>query len=67
MADAVIVDAVRTPIGRRHGALTSWHPVDLTAHADGRWAPTIARLQAAGPALQLTRARPGTVYRLRLR
>jgi acetyl-CoA acetyltransferase family protein len=32
MAVAVIVDAVRTPIGRRHGALASWHPVDLTAH-----------------------------------
>jgi acetyl-CoA acyltransferase len=28
---AVIVDAVRTPIGRRNGALAGWHPVDLTA------------------------------------
>jgi len=30
--EAVIVDAVRTPIGRRNGALRDWHPVDLTAH-----------------------------------
>ncbi|MET7422574.1 thiolase family protein [Dactylosporangium sp. NPDC005555] len=28
---AVIVDAVRTPIGRRNGALAAWHPVDLAA------------------------------------
>ena len=27
--DAVIVDAVRTPLGRRDGMLKSWHPVDL--------------------------------------
>ena len=30
--EAVIVDAVRTPIGRRGGALKDWHPVDLLAH-----------------------------------
>jgi acetyl-CoA acyltransferase len=29
---AVIVDAVRTPLGRRNGALRDWHPVDLLAH-----------------------------------
>jgi acetyl-CoA acyltransferase len=29
--DVVIVDAVRTPIGRRNGALSSWHAVDLSA------------------------------------
>jgi acetyl-CoA acetyltransferase family protein len=28
---AVIVDAVRTPIGRRNGKLSGWHPVDLAA------------------------------------
>jgi len=28
---AVIVDAVRTPIGRRNGALAGWHPADLAA------------------------------------
>jgi len=32
MATAVIVDAVRTPLGRRNGALRDWHPVDLAAH-----------------------------------
>ena len=32
MADAVIVDAVRTPLGRRNGMLAGWHPVDLAAH-----------------------------------
>src|SRR5438874_11315929 len=26
---AVIVDAVRTPVGRRDGMFKSWHPVDL--------------------------------------
>ena len=30
--EAVIVDAVRTPMGRREGMLKSWHPVDLLAH-----------------------------------
>ncbi|EME55823.1 MULTISPECIES: thiolase family protein [Rhodococcus] len=32
MRDAVIVDAVRTPIGRRGGALSEIHPVNLSAH-----------------------------------
>jgi acetyl-CoA acyltransferase len=32
MRDAVIVDAVRTPIGKRNGALNGWHAVDLSAH-----------------------------------
>jgi acetyl-CoA acyltransferase len=32
MRDAVIVDAVRTPIGRRNGSLKDVHPVDLSAH-----------------------------------
>ncbi len=31
MVDAVIVDAVRTPVGRRNGKLRDWHPVDLAA------------------------------------
>ena len=31
MRDVVIVDAVRTPIGKRNGALAAWHPVDLAA------------------------------------
>jgi len=32
MNDAVIIDAVRTPLGRRNGKLAGWHPVDLAAH-----------------------------------
>jgi len=32
MRDAVIVGAVRTPIGRRKGGLAGVHPVDLSAH-----------------------------------
>jgi acetyl-CoA acyltransferase len=30
--DAVIVEAVRTPVGRRNGTLADVHPVDLSAH-----------------------------------
>jgi acetyl-CoA acyltransferase len=33
--DAVIVDAVRSPVGRRNGALSGVHPVDLSAHVLG--------------------------------
>src|SRR5579862_7437210 len=32
MREAVIVDAVRTPIGRRDGALKGRHPADLLGH-----------------------------------
>ena len=35
MREAVIVDAVRTPLGRRDGALKGWHPVDLLGHVLG--------------------------------
>ena len=31
MPEAVIVDIVRTAGGRRNGALSGWHPVDLAA------------------------------------
>ena len=31
MATAVIVDAIRTPLGRRNGKLKDWHPVDLAS------------------------------------
>jgi len=31
MREAEIVDAVRTPVGRRDSGLKSWHPVDLLA------------------------------------
>ena len=30
--EAVIVGAVRTPVGKRKGALAGWHPTDLLAH-----------------------------------
>jgi len=32
MPEAFIVDAVRTPVGRRNGALSGVHPADLGAH-----------------------------------
>ena len=32
MTEAVIVDAIRTPGGKRNGKLKDWHPVDLAAH-----------------------------------
>src|SRR5919106_4836451 len=33
MATAVVVDAVRTPLGKRNGKLKDTHSVDLAAHA----------------------------------
>ncbi len=35
MRDAVIVDAVRTPGGKRGGKLKDWHPVDLASEVLG--------------------------------
>jgi len=32
MQDAVIVEAVRTPVGKKNGGLSQIHPVDLSAH-----------------------------------
>ncbi|MEM9133063.1 MAG: thiolase family protein [Actinomycetota bacterium] len=31
MENAVIVDAIRTPMGKRNGQLSGWHPADLAA------------------------------------
>ena len=31
MSDVVIIDAVRTPVGRRNGGLSTVHPADLLA------------------------------------
>ena len=47
MREAVIIDGVRTPVGRRGGALKNWHPTDLLAQtlqfgAVPRWQPTLA-------------------------
>ena len=47
MREAVIVDAVRTPVGRRDGALKGWHPVDLLAHT----LKTIVQRNKLDPAL----------------
>ena len=33
MPEAYIVDAVRTPVGKRNGSLAAVHPVDLGVHA----------------------------------
>jgi len=33
MAEAYIIDAVRTPVGRRRGGLATVHPADLGAHS----------------------------------
>ncbi len=35
LPSAVLVDAVRTPVGRRNGSLRGWHPVDLAAEVLG--------------------------------
>jgi acetyl-CoA acyltransferase len=42
MPNAVIIDAVRTPVGRRGGRLSGWHAVDLAAQ------PLKALLQRTG-------------------
>jgi len=47
VADAVIVDAVRTPLGRRNGALSDWHPADLAAEV----LKTLAERNSLDPAL----------------
>ncbi|CAO5154333.1 Steroid 3-ketoacyl-CoA thiolase FadA6 [Frankia sp. AiPs1] len=36
MRDAVIVEAVRTPVGKRNGGLSGVHPTDLSAHVLSR-------------------------------
>ena len=35
MTEAYIIDAVRTPVGKRNGALSKAHPADLGAHVLG--------------------------------
>ncbi len=32
MTDAVLVEVVRTPVGKRNGSLAEVHPADLSAH-----------------------------------
>ena len=47
MPNAVIVDAVRTPGGKRNGKLSGWHPADLAAET----LKAIAERNALDPAL----------------
>jgi acetyl-CoA acetyltransferase family protein len=47
MSQALIIDAVRTPLGRRNGKLAGWHPVDLAAHV----LDTVIRRQDLDPAV----------------
>jgi acetyl-CoA acetyltransferase family protein len=47
MREAVIVDAIRTPVGKRDGGLKGWHPVDLLAHT----LKTIVQRNKLDPAL----------------
>lgn len=35
MSEAYIIDAARTPVGRRRGALATAHPIDLASHVIG--------------------------------
>ena len=45
--EAVMVEAVRTPMGRRDGMLKEWHPVDLLAHTLAGTSIPAARKRAA--------------------
>ena len=47
MRDAVIVEAVRTPVGKRNGGLSGVHPVELSAHVLRSVAERKQRLLAA--------------------
>src|SRR5690554_6228922 len=47
MSQAVIVDAARTPFGRRDGALSRLHPAELLGHAQRQ----ILERNAVDPAL----------------
>jgi acetyl-CoA acyltransferase len=47
MRDAVIVEAVRTPVGKRNGGLSGVHPADLSAHI----LSTLASRSGLDPAL----------------
>jgi acetyl-CoA acetyltransferase family protein len=47
MNTAVIVDAVRTPLGKRNGVLKDWHPADLAAET----LTAIAERNSLDPAL----------------
>ena len=75
MTDVVIVEAVRTPVGRRGGGLSTMHPADLLAtcqqevdrahgHRSGRGRPGRRRLRQPGRRADLQH-RPHRVARRR--
>ena len=53
MPEAFIVDAVRTPVGRRGGGLADAHPADLGAHVI---TALLARTHCGGPGYPWTRS-----------
>ena len=59
LREAVIVDAVRTPIGKRNGALAGWHPTDLLALDAERAARSHRRRSRAGRRRDRRQRHPG--------
>ena len=59
MAEAYIIDAIRTPVGKRGGGLAQAHPADLGAASltalVERTEGGVERLRAAGEELKVTR------------
>ncbi len=53
MNTAVIVDAVRTPLGKSNGALRDWHPVDLAACGDVLFLPLMVPWGASRTGVEL--------------
>ena len=53
MAEAFIVDALRTPTGKRKGSLAAMHGADLAAREAMAWADTLAGLCIANAGVTL--------------
>jgi acetyl-CoA acetyltransferase len=62
MQEAVIIDAVRTPGGKRNGKLEGWHPAALDAHVPG----ALAERTRLDPALVDELERRGGRYGLQV-
>ena len=58
MAEAYIVEAVRTPVGRRGGGLSEEHPADLGAHV----LLELMRRSGADPAAVAVPVTPFTLF-----
>ena len=67
MRDAVIVEAVRTPVGKRNGGLSGVHPVDLSAHVLRSLAERTGHRPGPGRRRHLGLRRPGRRADLRHR